>query len=310
MRKKQNQTNAGIKVCLDALNKMESEMIYHNNDNNNKFIKVHQDIDFKNKEQDAKLEDHNSKIGSIFELLENQNYKITQIIKRLDDSELNIKNLKQLLEKIQSKMTSHEINSKERLEGMKNDLFESMAKAQNKFDKNIKFLNREFTTQKLENLNKIDESKEFTNQEISKNSEKIENIIEKFKNNQYHVFEKFNLSMNDRMSKLTDNIDKFKEESITNDNLFDTEIQKLDSRVENILNNILKPSYDLESKHKSLSNNLIDLEKKYSSSNNTIRDVIRKLIYTMETSMISGKAISLMQKETTSTNIQNLNNTF
>jgi len=73
VRKKQNQTNAGIKKCLDALNKMESEMTYHNNDTNNKFIKLHKDIDFKNKEQDAKLEDHISKIGSIFELLENQN---------------------------------------------------------------------------------------------------------------------------------------------------------------------------------------------------------------------------------------------
>lgn len=57
-------------------------------------------------------------------------------------------------------------------------------------------------------------------------------------------------------------MDKIKDESANNDNIFDTEIQKLDSKIENILKNIMKPSADLETKFKNLSNSLNDLEKK------------------------------------------------
>jgi len=83
-------------------------------------------------------------------------------------------------EKLQQKITSMEIQTKDRLESIKNELFESLAKAQNKFDKNSKFLIQEFNKQKTENLNMIDESKEFTNQEIFKNTNRIENLLDKF----------------------------------------------------------------------------------------------------------------------------------
>lgn len=88
--------------------------------------------------------------------------------------------MKQSQEKTQQKITVVESQSKERVENIKNDLFDSLSKAQNKFDKNSKFLTQEFAKQKTENLNKIDESKEFTNQEISRNSEKIENLLDEF----------------------------------------------------------------------------------------------------------------------------------
>lgn len=236
------------------------------------------DVQVKNKEQDVIIQDHDVKIKSIFDMIDNQNYKISQIFKRLDDSDLNIKNLKLNQEKTQQKITLVESQSKERVENIKNDLFDTLSKAQNKFDKNSKFLMNEFTKQKTENLNKIDESKEFTNQEISKNSERIENLLDQFYNNQIKTFEKYNSGMNTKISKLREELIIIKDESNTNDSLFDTQIQKVDKKIDKITSNFIKPTSDLENKFVLLSNNFNHLEKKSQSSNSTMRDVIRKLI--------------------------------
>lgn len=84
--------------------------------------------------------------------------------------------------------------------------------------------------------------------------------------------------MNNKISKLREEINLLKDESVSNDSIFDTEIQKLDAKIEHITSNFIKPTNDLENKFQILTTTFNTLEKKSLTSNSTMRDVIRKLI--------------------------------
>lgn len=73
VRKRQNLTNQGIKKCLDTLEVVEKDMNLLQSNVKSKFNKIEMEMEINNKEQDVIIQDHDVKLKSIFDMLENQN---------------------------------------------------------------------------------------------------------------------------------------------------------------------------------------------------------------------------------------------
>lgn len=62
-------------------------------------------------------------------------------------------------------------------------------------------------------------------------------------------------------------------------------------------NTVMKPAKEIEIKIEDSTKGLAELEFKVRNSNFLIRDIVKKLIYAMETSLVSGKTVSQLAKD-------------
>eukprot|EP00801_Mesodinium_rubrum_P005369 Mrub_05372.p1 GENE.Mrub_05372~~Mrub_05372.p1 ORF type:complete len:372 (-),score=59.45 Mrub_05372:24-1094(-) len=178
---------------------------------------------------------------------------------------------------------------KDKVESVKADLYELHSKSQNRIDRSHKSLTSEMDSLKNAYSLKIDESREFISQELKRNNDEFLDYLDKFKIEHINLMYKDFTEINKTIDEMRNFMKKMKNDLENNDQLLEERIIKNHNSIEIYNSKILKPSIELEEKLENHSDKLTEIESRIYSNGNIIRDIIKKLIYTIETSFISGK---------------------
>lgn len=124
-------------------------------------------------------------------MFEQLNNRFKKMDKQNEELDTNLKNLITKVDKNLFRLNTFEQIIKEKTDNITNEINESLQKSQTRFDKQFKSLVKEMDLQKGGFKQKIDESREFTWQELNKHTINVNQSLDDFKSQhiQSYTFE-------------------------------------------------------------------------------------------------------------------------
>lgn len=160
----------------------------------------------------------------------------------------NMKSILQKNEKLTYKITQQDKLIKEKIETTRNDMLELIGKNQRNLEKQFNSLLKDMDSSKSDMKNVVEQSKEFTWQQLQSYNQKSDEFLDNFKVEILKTQENDNRDILSKLDKLNRDIDGVKDESNKNDKLLEKSLTDLIADFKYWTANSIKPAQVTEAK--------------------------------------------------------------
>lgn len=152
----------------------------------------------------------------------------------------------------------------------------------------------------------VEHSKEFTMQTLQNQGEVQKEIMDGYRMSIIQTQEIEKRAMMRDMTVLKEDVAAIRDESRKNDKILEKNLSELMMEFRKLMNNTIRPVQQSEDKVAQMESRQHELEQKFLQDHHFFRDLIRKLIYSMQSSFISARTLNEQIQQSSSQNLQML----